>query len=528
MSEHKKMDIDELCDNDTRVGRLSLYFKTNRGLSVPHLYQYLQRSANEDVVDTFALVFYLRDCRRGKGERSLGIRAMQWLFLSYPKQFMQVAKHVPEYGRWDDLMYLWPRVLNLESTIPSPSSEQQQKWRDHVNRNFYVNIKSDKALKRRQKYQKDLVRITAEQLKEDRRKMIESGKVSLCAKWAPTEKDSLDREHGTVKELCRAMSITRTTYRKLYTSPLREYIQVTETLMCKKDWNRIDFNKVPYLAMKNLKKAFEKHTPIKLREWRSNLLSRKTKVNEKQIFPHELICEVVAKGGEDPICQEQWMALEEKVKDSGVFSNTLVVVDTSVSMKKWKKNNYDFSPMDVAIGLGILISRCIENSVFHNSVITFSNVPMFVEFKTNDIHTRYITLLNSNWAGRMDFEATLELILTRAKEENVSPADLPRKLLIISDMNFKEAGGNLANFNTIDSQYKACGYKRPLIVFWNICVDNGDISFSSLSNGVTLISGFYLSIVQAILAGNSPNPWSIARSTLDGNRYVSIVSALKQ
>ena len=353
MSAHKKMEIDESCKNDTRVGRLSLYFKTTRGLSVPHLYQYLQKAASEDVVDTFVLVFQLRDCRGGKGERSLGIRAMQWLFLSYPKQFMQVAKLIPEYGRWDDLMHLWPRVLNLESTISNPSDEQQQQWRDHLNRNFCVNIKSEKALKRRQNLQKEVVRLTGDQLVEDRKKMARSEKVSLCAKWAPTEKDSVDQEHDTVKELCRIMSITQAKYRKLYTSPLREYLQVTETLMCRKDWEKIDFSTVPSRAMKNLKKAFEKHTPQTLYEWRAKLSLRQPKVNVKQLLPHELICEVVSKGADDPICQARWMSLEEQVVKSGVFANTLAVVDTSISMKEWNKSKKDkstFTPMTLPWG----------------------------------------------------------------------------------------------------------------------------------------------------------------------------------
>lgn len=526
MSTQKKMDIDEPCKNDERVGRLSLYFKTKRGLSIPRLYQYLQKASREDVTDTFVSVFHLRDCRGGKGERSLGIRAMQWLFLSYPKQFMRVARLVPEYGRWDDLMHLWPRVLNLESAIPSPSAEQQQQWRDHLNRNFYVNIKSEKALKRRQRLQKEIVLLTGDQLKKDRKMMGNSAKVSLCAKWAPTEKDSLDQEYNTVKELCEAMSIRQAQYRKLYTSPLREYLQITETLMCRKDWEKIDFNTVPSRAMKNLKKAFEKHTPETLYEWRSKLSTQETKVNANHVLPHELICEIVAKGGADPVCQAQWTSLEEQVEDSGVFSDTLVVVDTSVSMKEWKDNKFSFTPMDIAIGMGILISSGVESSVFRNRVISFSNLPMFVEFKSDDIHDRYLALRNSNWAGKMDLEATLDLILERAKGESVDPNDLPQKLLIISDMDFNKAGGSATNFRAVDARYKAAGYKRPIIVFWNICVDDGDFSVSSRSDGAMLISGFYPCIVQAMLAGDSPDPWSIARGTLDSDRYVEIRSEI--
>ena len=339
------------------TGRISLYFKSTRGLSVPHLYQYLRMAAHESVVDTFVLVFHLRDCRGGKGERVLGRQALQWLFLSYPEQFMKVAKLIPEYGRWDDLLQLWPRVLNLESTLPDASSKQRREWRSHLSRNFCVAINSRTTLNKLQRLQKEIVGMVGTQLVEDRKNMKNSLKVSLCAKWSPTEKDSLDQCHNTVKELCRAMSLTQAKYRKVYTTPLREYLQVTETLMCRKDWDRINFDKVPSRAMKNLKKAFEKHCSYRLYEWRDKLSSRDAKVNAKQVLPHELICEIAGKGTTDPICQAQWLSLEEQASKSGVFTCILTVVDTSVSMKEWDNHNkdkYSFTPMDVAIGIGIL------------------------------------------------------------------------------------------------------------------------------------------------------------------------------
>ena len=57
------------------TGRISLFFKGVRGLSIPKLYQYLSKCAKESLLDTFLLVFHLRDCRGGKGERDLGRKA---------------------------------------------------------------------------------------------------------------------------------------------------------------------------------------------------------------------------------------------------------------------------------------------------------------------------------------------------------------------------------------------------------------------------------------------------------------------
>ena len=96
-------------------GRLSLFFKTDRGLNLPTLYKYLSESSKESIVDTFLICFHLRDCRGGKGERELGRKALTWLFINFPDTFEKISYLIPEYGRWDDMMQFFPNVLNLHN-----------------------------------------------------------------------------------------------------------------------------------------------------------------------------------------------------------------------------------------------------------------------------------------------------------------------------------------------------------------------------------------------------------------------------
>ena len=501
---------------DPNFGRLLLFFRASRNLPVPHLYQYLQRAANENVVDTFSLVFNLRDCRGGKGERALGIRSLQWLFLSYPKKFMKVVGFIPEYGRWDDLIHFWPRVLNLQNSISEPTPKQQQQWLEYLNKNFCVNIKDQKSLEELQNAQLRIVLLFGQQLAKDLAAMKNSNKPSLCAKWAPTENDSLDREHKTVKQLCSIMQISRPQYRKCYTSPLREYLRVTETLMCRKEWNNIDFGSVPFRAMKNLVKAFERHVPHALHEWRSKTTQQCA--NHRYLLPHEIICNVVTKATPDYVCQRQWRTLEDQIRASNIFSDTLAVVDTSISMKDWgkpKNDRFPFSPMDVALGMGILISNC---STMKNHVINFSNNPVLMKLISNDIYTRCQELRNSEWAGTLNFNDVFDLILKYNKKYNF----IPKKLLVLTDMSFTSAGGSSTDFEAIDIKFDRLGIKKPLIIFWNLTTDNEDLIVKTHKSGVILISGFYPSMVSAILKGESPDPVSIMKRTLGQNRYSAI------
>lgn len=505
--------------NDPNCGRLTLYFKSSRGLSVPQLYKYLQTAADENVVDTFNIVFNIRDCRGGKGERDIGIRAFQWLFLSYPKKFMKVVSLIPEYGRWDDLIHLWPCVLILQNSMQEAGTEHQQHWLQHINKNFGVNIKDQKSLENIQKAQLEIVRLFGKKLNNDLNSMRNSEKASLCAKWAPTENDSLDRQYKTVEQLCTVMGISKAKYRKRYTSPLREYLRITETLMCRKDWGNIDFNTVPSRAMQNLKKAFERHVPQSFYKWRSEL-SHST--NIKHSLPHEIISEVVSKSTPNYICQAQWRWLEDQIDETGIFSSTIPIVDTSTSMKDWgnpKKDKFPYSPMDISIGMSILISNC---STMKSRIINFSNFPTLLTLESKDIYTRCQELRNSEWASVLDFNAVFNLLLEHATKNGI----VPETILVITDMSFEEAGGSSVDFTAIDTKFKSIGHKRPVIIFWNLNPDNESFCTTSHKNGSIFITGFNPSIVSSMLRGESPDPLSIMKRTLEQSRYSNLRTIL--
>ena len=163
-------------------GRVGLYFKSVRGLNAPRLYEYLNESASESVLDAFLLSFHIRDCRGGKGERELGRQALVWLFLNYPDEFMSVSNLLAEYGRWDDILQLWPSVLDLRDLA-------------FVRQNWGSNIEDERTLKKLRKLQEKFVLLVTDKLAEDLSMMNEGKPVSLCAKWAPTEGDAMDCDH---------------------------------------------------------------------------------------------------------------------------------------------------------------------------------------------------------------------------------------------------------------------------------------------------------------------------------------------
>jgi hypothetical protein len=502
-------------------GRMSLFFKSVRGCNIPQLYEYLREAAAESIDDAFLLAFHIRDCRGGKGERELGRRALVWLFLNYPSQFERVAEFMAEYGRWDDLLELFPGVLNLSSL-------------DYVRTNYCSNIEGEKDLGSLRELQRVFVNIMTSQLRKDMSDMKEGKPISICAKWAPTEKDSLDRKHNVVKTLCNSMGVKPRAYRKEFITPLRQYLNIVERYMCEKKWEKIEYSKVPSCAMKRLKKAFEKHAPETFAAWKEKLKNGKVEVKAKQLQPHELCYEIRLKRAADIVCEAQWKVLEDEVKKLGVLKDALVVVDVSGSMESWGhnigKNTPSFTPMDVSAALGLIISNAVEGS-FNNHVITFHENPSFVVLKKRNLYDRWSQLMSIPWGGNTNIQKTFELILDNAKQHKLSEDDMPKRLFIISDMQFdcnnNYLGSSATNFQDIEKQYSESGYSRPQIVFWNVNGASTDFPVSVTDNGTALISGFSPSIMKAILKGKDFSPYSVMRETLDDERYDPVKLALE-
>ena len=500
-------------------GRISLFFKAIRGLTIPQLYNYLHQAYNEDFIDTFILAIHTRDCRGGKGERTLGRYALIWLFLNHPYEFQKIMKFIPIFGRWDDIMYLWPTNLKL-----SKNNIQ------NICQNYQSPTPDDTKLLYLHKLQKDLVSMMAKQLIEDKINMNEGRPITICAKWAPTENDQMDRRYRVVTELCNNLSINHKIYRKEYITPLRAYLKIVENYMCKKMWNNIEFSRVPSCAMKRLKKSFEKNSPEKFLEWRQLLSQNIVEVKAKQLYPHDLIQEMRIRNSYDQVTQAQWKVLEKQALEFGVLSKALFVVDVSGSMSSWgynKKCSYSFTPMDISIALGILGANTTQG-IFHNHIISFHTHPTFHVLRDCDnLWDKYQQVLSIPWAGSTDIQKVFELILTKAKEFSLTQDDIPDKVVIVSDMQFDYASGNTTNFQLIDTKYKQAGYKRPNIIFWNVNGNSTDFPVDISDNGTAMISGFSTSILKTIMNNSEFSPYNIMRETLDDSRYDIIKDNLR-
>ena len=426
---------------------LSLFFQSCRTLNLPRLYNWLREAGEENVRDVFLLAFYLRDCRGGgKGERRLGRRCLVWLFINFPDSFMKIARLIPEYGRWDDLLELFPGRLQLFNL-------------SYVRENFLSDI-NQARLSYLQFLQPKIVEIVAERLKQDKEAMTAGKPCSLCAKWVPTEGGAFDRQTGAYKTLANALKVSCKRLRQRYITPLRRYLKITEQFMCAKQWEEIEFERVPLQAMKRSRKAFMRHQPLRFLQWSSGRKLYKT------LYPHELIHELrLTDGNMSGIFDPQWKEIVQEVRRTGGVDKSVAVVDMSSSMSCLEE-----LPRDVAITMGLIVAEAgYETGLFKNRVITFSQKPKLVDIGEGPLWERVKAIQNIEWGGSINLEELFRLVLQTLKESKAYEA--PKQIFVITDMEFDYMEGRpeiLSNLDQYRRVYEREGYRLPRLVFWNL------------------------------------------------------------
>jgi hypothetical protein len=245
------------------------------------------------------------------------------------------------------------------------------------------------------------------------------------------------------------------------------------------------------------------------------------------LYPHDVIRSLKG-GGDVDVAQAQWTALPNYIGDKRV----LPISDVSGSMDC--KASGSITCMDVSVALGLYLAEK-NTSVFQNLICTFHTTPQLFEVK-GSIAEKYHLLKNAPWGGSTNFEATFDLILEKAVNNNVPQYEMPEVVVCLSDMQFDSATQPYAHYrNTVSEfnptamemirqKYEAAGYKVPMLVFWNLNAAYGNAPSTAQENGVVLISGFSPAIMKAVLAGDfdSISPYQMMLDVLNSPRYEGV------
>ena len=448
-----------------------------------------QKAYDENPLYALKCLFYLRDVRGGQGERRFFRTCIKWLAATHTDAMRRNLEFVPEFGRWDDLY-------------------------------TFVNTKLEK----------NAFKLIQDQLRLD----VQSKTPSLLAKWLKSENTSSQESRNLAHLTRQYLGMTHKEYRKTL-SILRERINVLERLMSAGRWDEIEFDKIPSRAGLIYKNAFARRDIIKAK-YEAFAKDETTKVNAKTLYPYEVVSQAynlmsgssywydnpkIALDNTDRLMiNKYWDNLADYF--NGASLNALAVVDTSGSM--W--GSQASAPINVAISLGLYCAEKAQGP-FHGHYISFSSRPQLIETAGVDFCDKVKRIYSTNLCENTNIEATFDLILNTAIQNNLKQSDLPQSIVIISDMEFDAARGagywrhsNTASQETlmegISRKWRAAGYEMPNLVFWNVEARQDNIPMKA-QNSITFVSGFSPVIFEQIMQGKTA--YDLMMDKLNSKRY---------
>lgn len=421
------------------------------------------------------LLFYIRDCREGMGERRFFRECLKSLIRSgYTKTFIKNMDNIIEFGRYDDLFIVFEDEF------------------DHM---FGI--------------QKFVCDFLFKQLEED----LTAEYPTLLAKWLPTEKSGVKACHIAKKIITLQYNFytdaASADYRRKV-SKVRKKLNIIEHQITEKSYFAIDYSKVPSMAMKRYQPLFYKYDEDRFIEYLNSVRKGEKKLNASLLTPVDIVQDIINSKKSD-YYNEAWNNLKDFRNDEN--EGALVVCDTSGSMTINQNR-----PLATAIGLSIYIAER-NHDVFKNKFITFSHKPSLNKIIGDNIVEKVENLEKAEWAMNTNIDLVFDIILSTAIRYRVSQKDMIKKVFIISDMEFDDADDEADDtlFEYWRRQFINVGYSLPHIVYWNVAGSTKHFPASKYDD-VTLVSGSSAASLQFALNGAE----SVIRQICNKERYSKI------
>jgi hypothetical protein len=161
-----------------------------------------------------------------------------------------------------------------------------------------------------------------------------------------------------------------------------------------------------------------------------------------------------------------------------------------------------------------------NKGAFNGTFLTFSERPELLTLKGNIVQKAQ-QMVKSSWGMSTNLHAAFDKILSTAVKNNVPQSDMPKMLLILSDMQFNQCvRHDDSAMQMIERKYAAAGYDMPAVVFWNLN-SSDNVPVKSDKSGAALVSGFSPSIMTSLLKADPAEftPLGMMMKVVMSDRY---------
>lgn len=360
-------------------------------------------------------------------------------------------------------------------------------------------------------------------------------------KWLKSINTSSQVSRELGEKTRKAFGMTAKQYRKLL-SWGREKENVLERLMSAGQWDQIVFDKIPSRAGFLYRNAFAKHDIERIKAGKESYADfakdETTTVNAKVLYPYEIVEQAREFIGHDYFYKSTGASLDNTQRlminkywanladyFNGAALNGMAIVDVSGSM--WG------TPINVAISLGMYCAEKAKGP-FAGHFMTFSNNPKLVKVEGVDFCDKVARMERAEWGGSTNIEAAFDLMLKTAIENHCAQDDLPKDLIVISDMEFNQcvtsgpvgrsawAYGSTVDetlFESMKKKWAAHGYQMPRLTFWNADARQDNVPMKDDGN-VRYVSGMSPVIFEQVMKDLSA--YDLMMDKLNSERYKEV------
>lgn len=420
----------------------------------------------EDPLCAVKTAFYARDIREGLGERRTFRTLLKYMALHHPGALRPNLDLVGVFGRYDDLYCL----------VGTPLEEEM--WA---------------AMKK--------------QFLEDLENLEKGNAISLLAKWIKTA-DASSRETRRMGILTAGKLGYQVYDFKRMIRRMRKHIGVVEGLMSAGRWEEIKYSQVPSRAMMIYRRAFLRHDEERFSEFVNKAAAGEEKIHSDALFPYDIVEKILYRGEDSRVLEAQWNQLPDYVEKG---TNAIVMADVSGSMYG--------RPMSTSVGLAVYFAERNQGA-YHNLFMTFSSNPQVVVLRGEDLGQKIRNVSKAEWGMTTNLKAAFDKVLEIALESHISRQDMPRAIIVISDMEIDRCGDREWTFyDKMASRFRKYGYDIPNVVFWNVNSRHDVFHADRNRKGVQLVSGQSASMFQQVLACLDSTPLEMMEKVIGSERY---------
>ena len=440
------------------------------------------------------MIFYAGDIRGiGLGERRTFRILVKHLANTHPSIMRKNIVNIPYYNRWDSLYEL----------VATPCEHDM--W--------------------------DLVRT---QWLEDFGNMKHNKPISLMAKWLASVNASSKKTCMLGHKTARELGLSQAVYRRAL-SKLRAYLKVVEKSMSAQEWATIEYSAVPSYAMKNYSQAFARHDKDRFSSYKESLeqkiadgtISQKD-IKSATLFPYDLVRKYIDNdfdywsrrsyiGRYDTITEAQWKALPDYLDEE---ANVIVMADVSGSMY-----SPNYQPISASLGLALYFASR-NKGIYHNKYMTFTDRPSFLTINENaSLHDQLVQAWSAGVGYSTNLERAFMYILDTAIENNVKPEDMPKALVVVSDMEIDPffRGYQLDFLEEMMRRFRNAGYSMPKVLFWNVEGRNSTFHAKYTNPNAVFASGYSASAFTSIIKGINKTAYEVMYDTLMDAQYDRVI-----